>query len=84
MDQAVKKLTLFLRLATAIDDEVADFTHKDGWPKLDKVLSLVYRQHPQAFSWLSNNWLEWIGWLHRFAKDLTVSDREFFWSLVAL
>ena len=74
MDQAVKKLTLFLRLATAIDDEVADFTHKDGWPKLDKVLSLAYSK----FSWLSLNWSEWIGWIHRFTEDLTVSDLPFF------
>ena len=67
-------LTLFMRLATAIDDEVADFTHKDGWPKLDKVLSLAYRQ----FMWLSIHWLGWIRWLHRFTEDLMVSDLPFF------
>ena len=41
---AIHDLALPLRLATAIDDEVADFTHKDTWPKLDKVLSLAYHQ----------------------------------------
>ena len=40
LDLAVAFLTLFLRLATtsAIGEEVADFTHKAGWSKFDKLL----------------------------------------------
>ena len=70
-------LTLFLCLATgieSIDDEVADFTHKDGWQKLDKVLSLIYHR----FGWLFRYWSKWIGWLHRSAENLTVCDLTFF------
>ena len=62
---AIYELPLFLRLATAtmarpqnnrtaIDDEVAEFTHKDGWRKLDKVLPLV--RHITEFSWLLACW----------------------------
>ena len=74
MRLAIEELALPLRLATAIDDEVAEFTHKDGWPKLDKVLSLAYHRCP----WLRPNWWEWFGWLHRFADDLTASDLPMF------
>ena len=71
---AVCDLALSLRLATAIDDEVADFTHKDGWRKLDKVLYLAYHVAPDTISWLSGKWSSWIGWLHQFTQNLTVSD----------
>ena len=74
---AVYDLTLFLCLATTIDDEVADFTHKDGWRKVNKVLYLAYYISPKTPSWLSISWSIWIGWLRLFAENLTVSDLPF-------
>ncbi|RXW17383.1 hypothetical protein EST38_g8475 [Candolleomyces aberdarensis] len=65
--EAVDDLTWFLRLATAIDDEVADFTHKDGWTKIDKVLSLASHHSQLPEKWFP----DWIKFLRRFAENLT-------------
>ncbi|RXW14881.1 hypothetical protein EST38_g10968 [Candolleomyces aberdarensis] len=56
LNAAVCTLTLFLCLATAIDDEVADFTHKGGWPKLDQDLAV---REPEVASVISGYVGKW-------------------------
>ncbi|RXW12277.1 hypothetical protein EST38_g13577 [Candolleomyces aberdarensis] len=50
LSDVAEVLPLALNRATA--DEVADFTNKDGWSKLDKLLPLTYdsRGHPLFFN----------------------------------
>ncbi|RXW17384.1 hypothetical protein EST38_g8474 [Candolleomyces aberdarensis] len=65
LEVAVYQLPTFLCLTTAIGDEVADFTKKDGWAKLDK--------HEVDF--LRIHWSNWIYCLRRFAEK-NVTDQK--------
>ncbi|KAJ2936749.1 hypothetical protein H1R20_g335, partial [Candolleomyces eurysporus] len=83
LEVAVYQLPMFLCLTSAIDDEVADFTNKDGWAKLDDVLPQVYHRsqreverHSQyEVDLLSGHWSDWIYYLRQFAEK-NVTDQK--------
>ncbi|RXW23934.1 hypothetical protein EST38_g1915 [Candolleomyces aberdarensis] len=66
---ASEDLPYFLDEANALDDEVADFTHHDGWPKLHKLL-LLDMADPSLWLRYGNNWETWIKILRHFTDDL--------------
>ncbi|RXW17734.1 hypothetical protein EST38_g8120 [Candolleomyces aberdarensis] len=72
---AAEVLPYALNRATADINEVADFTNKDGWSKLDKLLPLAYDFDD---SWGSPVFLdEWITNIGRFIDRLKVSATVF-------
>ena len=54
--------------ATTIDDDVVDFTNKDGWPRTDKLLPLV------SASWYITFFELWVNGFRQFTDDLNVRD----------
>ena len=54
--------------ATPIDDEVVDFTDKDGWLKVDKLVPLLPALW--AMGWFGN----WVKSLHQFTDEFKVSN----------
>ncbi|RXW18054.1 hypothetical protein EST38_g7798 [Candolleomyces aberdarensis] len=71
--EAIKSLPPFLCKAAASldDDEVVDFTQKGGWPKLDKLLPLVYRTRSSP-----NMRAFWINYLHTLTLSLNPRHPE--------
>ncbi|KAJ2921849.1 hypothetical protein H1R20_g15245, partial [Candolleomyces eurysporus] len=69
--EAIKSLPPFLCQTAASDDEIVDFAQKGGWPKLDKLLPLVYRTRPSP-----NMGAFWINYLHVFTLSSNVSDSQ--------
>ncbi|RXW13085.1 hypothetical protein EST38_g12769 [Candolleomyces aberdarensis] len=67
----------FLRGANTLDDEIADFTHHDGWPKLEKLL-LLYMADPGVWLRGGNSWKKWTQSLLHVTNNLAVSDLPLF------
>ncbi|KAJ2930757.1 hypothetical protein H1R20_g6342, partial [Candolleomyces eurysporus] len=72
---ASEYLPFFLDEVNPLDDEVADFTHHDGWPKLHKLL-LLYMADPSRWLHSGNNWEEWIKLLRLFTDNLAARKPE--------
>ena len=67
MDYALQGLVISLWNATTIDDEVVDFTQKDGWLKVDKLLPSL----PPL--WGMGYFDEWVKSLRYFTNEFEVS-----------
>ena len=69
---AVEALPYFLSsTATALDDEVTDFTQNGGWHKIDSLSPLVFRVTDH---WTSGELANWIGTLRQFLDNVKVGD----------
>ncbi|RXW23933.1 hypothetical protein EST38_g1916 [Candolleomyces aberdarensis] len=75
LKEAAEDLSFFLRRATALDDEIADFTHQDGWPKLEKLLLLAMAD-PKGWLRRGSHWEDWIKLLRRFTDKLAARKPE--------
>ncbi|KAJ2922631.1 hypothetical protein H1R20_g14461, partial [Candolleomyces eurysporus] len=75
LKEATENLPFFLCQANTLDDEIADFTHHDGWPKLQKLLLLVMATRK---GWLRSikNWKLWIDCLRHFTDNLAARKPE--------
>ncbi|KAJ2929826.1 hypothetical protein H1R20_g7280, partial [Candolleomyces eurysporus] len=71
LQEAIEDLPTFLLDddAATTDDEVADFTRKHGWHKIDRLLPLVYSME----SWLFGIFGDWIATLRQVADKLKAS-----------
>ncbi|KAJ2923766.1 hypothetical protein H1R20_g13329, partial [Candolleomyces eurysporus] len=72
---ATRDLPFLLRDAHTLDDEIADFTDHDGWPKLKKLL-LLLMVHPEE--WLRNghSWKTWTNSLLYITNNLAARKPE--------
>ncbi|KAJ2930758.1 hypothetical protein H1R20_g6341, partial [Candolleomyces eurysporus] len=75
LKEAAEDLSFFLRRANALDDEIADFTHRNGWQKLENLLLLAMAD-PKAWLRRGSHWEDWIKLLRRFADKLAARKPE--------
>ncbi|RXW19269.1 hypothetical protein EST38_g6582 [Candolleomyces aberdarensis] len=73
--EAAVCLIFFLRGANTLDDEIADFTHHDGWPKLEKLLLLLLAD-PKGWLWDNDDWKKWTDSLLHVTNNLEAQKPE--------
>ncbi|RXW18939.1 hypothetical protein EST38_g6912 [Candolleomyces aberdarensis] len=75
LKEAVEDLPGLLRGANTLDDEIADFTYHDGWPKLERLLLLAIAD-PENWFRLHDNWKKLIKPLLHVTNDLAARTPE--------
>ncbi|KAJ2923765.1 hypothetical protein H1R20_g13328, partial [Candolleomyces eurysporus] len=72
---ATRDLPFLLRDANTLDDEIADFTDHDGWPKLKKLL-LLLMVNPEEWLYDGHSWKEWTNSLLHITNNLAARKPE--------
>ncbi|KAJ2923762.1 hypothetical protein H1R20_g13330, partial [Candolleomyces eurysporus] len=73
--EAIEDLPLLLGGANTLEDEFADFTHHDGWAKLEKLL-LLLMVHPETWLHHGSNWKIWTSSFLQVKKNLAARKPE--------